>query len=267
MKKAGIHPMAVVHPSARISDGVEIGPYSIIGEHVSIGKGTVIGAQVVIEGYCSIGQDNTIFTGAVIGSPPQDLKFKGEKTSVEIGKRNTIREFVTINLGTAGGGGKTFVGDDNLLMAYCHVAHDCILGNNIIMGNGATLGGHVRLEDRVIVSGLTGVHHYVSVGCMTLLGGCSKVVVDIPPYCIADGHPAEVCGLNLIGLKRNNIPMERRNCLKRAHKLLSDSGLNHSQALEKMQKEISQTPEVKHFMEFIRKTGQGNMRRALQPKR
>ncbi len=266
MKKAEIHPTAIVYPGARISEDVRIGPYSIVGEHVSIGKGTSIGSRVVIEGCCSIGEDNTIFTGAVIGSPPQDLKFKGEKTFLEIGNYNTIREFVTINLGTSGGRGKTVIGNDNLLMAYCHVAHDCILGNHIIMANGATLGGHVILEDRVIISGLTGVHHYIRVGCMSLLGGCSKVLVDIPPYCIADGHPAKVRGLNIIGLKRNNIPLERRNHLKHAYKLLYRSGLNSSQALGRIQKEIPETPEAAHLIEFIKKISQGKMGRAHQPK-
>ena len=266
MKKAKVHPTAVVHPGAEISDDVKIGPYSIIGEHVSIGRGTRIRSQVVIEGYSRIGQDNNIFTGAVIGSPPQDLKFKGEKSFLEIGNRNTIREFVTINVGTRGGGGKTVIGNDNLLMAYCHVAHDCILGNNVIMANGATLGGHVTLEDRVIISGLTGVHHYVRVGCMTLVGGCSKVLADIPPYCIADGHPAKVRGLNSVGVRRNNVPPERRNHLKRAYKLLCRSGLNSSQAVERIQDEIPETPEIRHLVEFVKNISQGKMGRAKQRK-
>ena len=266
MRKTEIHSSAIVHPAAQISDGVKIGPYSVVGEHVSIGKSTSVGAHVIIEGYCSIGEDNTIFSSAVVGSSPQDLKFKGEKTFVKIGNRNTIREFVTINLGTSGGGGETLIGDDNLLMAYCHIAHDCILGNHIVMANGATLGGHVILEDRVIISGLTGVHHYVRVGCMTLLGGCSKLLVDIPPYCIADGHPAKVRGLNVIGLKRNNIPLERRNQLKSVYRILYKSGLNFSQALEKINGEVSQTPEVIHLTEFVKETSQGRMGRARQPK-
>lgn len=266
MRRTKIHPTAVIHPAAKISDDVKIGPHSVIGEHVSIGKGTSVGCQVVIEGYCRIGEDNKIFTGAVIGSPPQDLKFKGEKTFLEIGSHNTIREFVTINLGTRGGGGKTLIGNDNLLMAYSHVAHDCMLANHIIMANAVTLGGHVILEDRVIISGLTGVHHYVRVGCLSLLGGCSKALGDIPPYCIADGRPAKVRGLNSVGLTRNNIPPEKRSHLKHAYKLLYRSGLSSSEALERIKDEIPQTPEVRHLVEFVKKIRQGKMGRANQPK-
>ncbi len=225
-----------------------------------------MGAHVVIEGYCTIGEDNKIFAGAVIGSSPQALKFKGEKTFLEIGSHNTIREFVTINLGTREGGGKTLIGNDNLLMAYCHVAHDCMLANHIIMANAATLGGHVILEDRVIISGLAGVHHYVRIGCLALLSGCSKALGDIPPYCIADGHPARVRGLNSVGLTRNDIPAESRNHLKRAYKLLYRSGLNSSEALERIRDEIPKTPEVSHLVEFVKKARQGKMGRANQPK-
>ncbi len=266
MKNVDIHGSAVVHPGAQISDDVEIGPHSVIGEHVSIGRGTKIGSQVVVEDFSSIGEDNNIFTGAVIGTIPQDLKFKGEKSFLEIGNRNTIREFVTINRGTSKGGGKTVIGDDNLLMAYCHVAHDCNLGNHVVMANAATLGGHVILEDRVIVSGLTGLHHYVRVGCMSLLGGCSKVLIDIPPYCIADGRPAKVRGLNSIGLRRNNIPVERRNHLKSAYKLLYRSGLNYSVALVRIEDELPETPEVRHLVEFVKTITHGKMGRAKQPR-
>ena len=261
-----IHSTAIIHDGAEISEDVKVGPYSIIGENVSIGRGTRIGVRVVIDGWCSIGEENSIFTGAVIGSPPQDLKFKGEKTTVKIGNRNRIREFVTINFGTAGGRGETVVGDNNLLMAYSHVAHDCILGNCVIMANAATLGGHVILEDSVIISGLAGVHHYVRIGCMSMVGGDSKVVVDIPPYCIVDGHPAKVRGVNVIGLRRHNISQERRNCLKQAYRLLYRSKLNRSQALARIETEVARTPEVEHLVEFVRKIGQGTSGRALQPK-
>lgn len=261
-----IHPTAIVHAGAQISDGVKIGPYSIIGENVSIGRDTTISAHVVIEGWCSIGEENAIFTGAVIGSSPQDLKFKGEKATVKIGNRNTIREFVTINFGTAGGGGETKIGDDSLLMAYSHVAHDCVIGNHVIMANAATLGGHVTLEDSVIISGLAGVHHFVRIGCMSIVGGDSKVVVDIPPYCIVDGHPARVRGVNIIGLRRHNIPQERRNCLKQAYKLLYRSNLNYFQALERIKTEVIQTPEIVHLTEFVMETRQGKLGRAHQPK-
>ena len=259
-----IHPTAIVHPAAKISGKVEIGPYCTIGEHVSIGTGTIISGRVTIEGNCSIGENNKIYTGAVIGSPPQDIKFKGEKTRLSIGNGNTIREFVTINVGTTGGGGITKIGDGTLLMAYCHIAHDCIVGSKVIIANAATLGGHVILEDEVIVSGLAGIHHFVRVGSMAILGGCSKLTVDIPPYCMADGYPATVRGLNVIALRRSNIPQERRNHLKKAYKILYRSGLNVHQALERIEKEIPNEHEIRHLVEFIKRTREGKSGRALQ---
>jgi len=259
-----IHPTAAVHPGAQISDSALVGAYVIIGENVKIGPGTEIGAHAVIEGYTEIGSENRVFTGAVIGSIPQDLKYMGERTEVIIGDRNTIREFVTINSGTVGGGGKTVIGSDNLIMAYSHIAHDCRVSNHVVMANGATLGGHVVLEDRVIVSGLTALHHFVRVGRLTMLGGCSKVVIDVPPYALCEGNPAKVYGLNVVGLRRNLIPLENRNCLKKAFKLLYGSGLNCSQAIDRIRGEITQTAEIKHLVEFIEKISEGKSGRAFQ---
>jgi UDP-N-acetylglucosamine acyltransferase len=261
-----IHPSAVIHPAAQISDNVKIGPYSVCGENVSIGSGTTIGAHVVLDGWCRIGEHNTIHTGAVIGSPPQDMKYKGEKTKLTIGNHNVIREFVTLNIGTKGGGGETKVGDGNLLMAYSHVAHDCIIGNRVVMANAATLGGHVVLEDGVIMSGLSGVHHFVRIGSLSIVGGCSKVLVDIPPYCMVDGRPAKVRGLNVIGLRRSKVPLETRNALKEAYRLLYRSELNIDKALEKIAAEVPDNPEVRHVVEFIKETARGKSGRALQPK-
>ena len=259
-----VHPTAVVAPGAEIGPDVEIGPYAVIGNDVKIGRGTRIGPHAVIAGVCEMGEDNRIFSTAVIGSCPQDLKYRGEKTSVKIGSRNTIREFVTINTGTQGGGGETSIGDDNLIMAYCHIAHDCVISNRVVMANGATLGGHVVLEDRVIVSGLTALHHFVRIGCLAMLGGCSKVVIDVPPYALFGGNPAKVHGLNVVGLKRNSVPPESRNALKKAFKLLYNSGLNASQAIEKIKEEVVRTDEVDRLVNFIKETSRGRSGRALQ---
>ncbi len=259
-----VHPSAVVHPGAVISDGVEIGPYSVIGENVKIGAGTKIASHVVIDGVCELGEENKVFPSAVIGTSPQDLKYKGERTSVKIGSRNTIREFVTINTGTVGGGGLTVVGDDNLIMAYCHIAHDCMISNKIVMANGATLGGHVIIEDRVVVSGMTALHHFVRIGRLAMLGGCSKVVIDVPPYALYGGNPASVHGLNVVGLKRSNIPLQNRNELKKAFKILYNSGLNSAQAVDRIKTDVAQTEEVSHLVDFLGEISRGRSGRALQ---
>ncbi len=261
---SGAHNTAVIHPKAEIGPDVEIGPCAVIGPGVRIGRGTKIGPHAVIDGICELGEDNKVFAGAVIGSCPQDLKYRGEETSVKIGSRNTIREFVTINTGTVGGGGVTRVGDDNLIMAYCHIAHDCFVGSRVIMANGATLGGHVVLEDRVIVSGLTALHHFVRIGSLAMLGGCSKVVMDVPPYALFGGNPACVHGLNVVGLKRNKVSLENRNALKKAYKILYGSGLNSSQAVDKIKEDVPQVPEVARLLEFLLQIPCGKAGRALQ---
>lgn len=259
-----VHPTAIVAPGAEIARDVEIGPYAVIGGDVKIGRGTKIGSHAVVEGISELGEENRIFSHAVIGSPPQDLKYRGEKTTVKIGDRNTIREFVTVNTGTSGGGGRTVIGSDNLIMAYCHIAHDCVLSDRIVMANGATLGGHVVLEDRVIVSGLTALHHFVRIGRLAMLGGCSKVVVDVPPYALFGGNPAGVHGLNVVGLKRNSVPIENRTALKRAFKLLYNSDLNSSQAVERIKKDVERTEEVARLITFIEETSRGRSGRAFQ---
>ncbi|MDP8247151.1 MAG: acyl-ACP--UDP-N-acetylglucosamine O-acyltransferase [Candidatus Tritonobacter lacicola] len=252
-----IHETAIVHPKARIDKGVKIGPYSIIGEYVKIGRGTVVGPHVVIKGWTTIGGDNRIFQFASIGEINQDLKYRGEETHLEIGERNTIREYVTMQIGTEAGGGLTKVGDDNLFMNYSHVAHDCIIGNGCIMANVATLGGHITIDDGAIIGGMVGIHQFCRVGRLAIIGGCSKVTQDIPPFMMADGPRAVVRGVNLVGLKRRDFSEKVINGLKRAYRILYRSGLNVSQAVEKMEAEPERIPEVVELAEFIKGSERG----------
>lgn len=256
MLKAKIHPTAIIDKKAQISDEVKVGPYAIIGANVKIGKGTQIGAFCVLDGHTEIGKNCKISSSAVIGSIPQDLKFKGEKTSLKIGDNNIIREFVTINTGTAEGG-KTSIGDNNLFMAYGHVAHDCKVGSNCIIANNGTLAGFVTLEDRAVIGGLVAVHQYTRIGTLSIIGGCSKVVQDVPPYSTCDGHPAKVYGLNLVGLKRAGISKEVIQNLKHAFKLLFFSRLSIKHATEKIQKEITGTKEVANLVKFVTSSERG----------
>ncbi|AZR73950.1 acyl-[acyl-carrier-protein]--UDP-N-acetylglucosamine O-acyltransferase [Anoxybacter fermentans] len=257
---AKIHETAIVHPGAKIGKNVEIGPYSIIGPNVEIGDNTKIGPHVVIDGWTKIGCNNKIFFGASIGLEPQDLKFHGEKSYLFIGDNNTIREYVTINRGTENGGGETRIGNNNLIMAYCHVAHDCQLGNHIIMSNAANLAGHVIVEDHAVIAGLAGIHQFVRIGKMAMVGAHTKVVKDVPPYIIVDGHPARVAGINVVGLRRNGISPELRQEIKRAYKILYRSDLNISQAIERMDQELETSPEIEHFLRFLRNATRGIVR-------
>ncbi len=257
-----IHPAAIVHPGARIAPGVEIAPHASIGGNVSIASGTVIGNGVFIDGRTNIGEGNKIFPGAVIGTEPQDLKYQGEETSLEIGNNNTIREYVTINRGTVGGGGKTTIGSDCLLMAYTHIAHDCHIGDRVVMSNLATLGGHITIQDGVWIGGLVGIHHFVTLGRLAFIGGYSKVVKDVPPFMLADGQPAAVKGLNVVGLRRENFSKEQLASIKKAYQILYRSQLNTSRAMEKIEREIKMTEEVSFLLEFIKRTARGKMGRA-----
>ncbi|MBU4345734.1 MAG: acyl-ACP--UDP-N-acetylglucosamine O-acyltransferase [Candidatus Omnitrophica bacterium] len=248
---------AIVSKGAKLAKGVQIGPYTIIGNNVVIGSGTRLGAYCVIEGNTSIGKDCQIFTGAVLGSPPQDLKYKGEKSFLEIGNHNIIREYCTFNPGT-GENGRTVVGNNNLFMAYAHIAHDCIVGDDCIIANNGTLAGHVTIEDRAVVGGFAAIHQFARVGRFSIIGGCSKVIQDIPPYSTCDGHPAVCYGLNLIGLRRNSIPRESINQLKQAFKVLFNSGLSTKHALEKLEKEIIKpVEEVLCLINFIKNSQRG----------
>ncbi|MEZ4598880.1 MAG: acyl-ACP--UDP-N-acetylglucosamine O-acyltransferase [Syntrophotaleaceae bacterium] len=252
-----IHNTAIVHENARIGKNVEIGPYAVIGEHVVIGDGTRIGAHTVIEGWTEIGRDNRIYQFASIGADPQDLKFSGEKSHLKIGDRNMIREFVTLHRGTTEGGGMTVIGSDSLLMAYSHVAHDCILGDRVILANAATLAGHVRIDEYAILGGLCAVHQFTRVGCHVMVSGGAMVTQDIPPYTIAQGDRAKTVGINQVGLKRRNFSEEAIRDIKQAYKLVFRSGLRMEDALAQIDAEMENSKEVAVFTAFIRESVRG----------
>jgi UDP-N-acetylglucosamine acyltransferase len=252
-----IHPTAIISPEAEIAEDVEIGAYSIIGPDVHIGKQTVVGPHVVIETHTDIGERCHIYQFAAIGAAPQDLKFKGEKTRVIIGNDNTIREFVTIHRATAAATGTTIMGDHNLIMAYSHIAHNCILDNHIIMVNAANLAGHIHVEDYAIIGGLSGVHQFTRIGAHCMIGGASAVTRDVAPYLIAAGNHATTHGLNVVGLKRRGFEDETINDIKRAYTLVFRSSLLLRTAIDKVRDEINDSPEVRHFLEFIEKSERG----------
>lgn len=252
-----IHQTALVDPRAELDGDVEVGPYSIVGPRVKIGKGTRVKSHVVIEGHTTLGEGNLIFQFATVGSVPQDLKYKGEDSQLIIGHHNTIREFVSLNPGTAGGGMVTRIGDHNLLMMYCHIAHDCILGGHNIIANGATLGGHVVIEDFVIVGGLVGIHQFVKVGTSAILGAGSMVSKDIPPYCNATGDRARLRGLNSEGLRRRGLSKEQIEGLKKAYRIIFQSGLRVKEALGTVRKAIPNSPEVDHLVTFVEQSRRG----------
>ena len=251
-----IHPSAVVSPSANIGKNVEIGPFCVIGDNVEIGDGSVIGPNAVIHGWTSIGKDCRIFQFASVGEDPQDLKFKGEKSYTFIGDRTTIREGATIHRAT-GEENETRIGSDCLLMAYIHVAHNCILGNHVIMSNLASCAGHAIVEDRVVIGGMAGVHQFVKIGRNAMVGGMSKLVQDVVPYTIVDGHPAKVVGLNSVGISRAGIPLEARHNIKKAYKILYRSGLTLTEAIAVIEQEVDSCEEVEHFLRFLRNAERG----------
>ncbi len=232
---ARIHPSALVDPGAELADDVEVGPFSVIGAHVHIGSGTTIGAHVVVEGRTSIGRDNRIFQFASVGAAPQDKKYAGEPTRLEIGDGNTIREFVTINTGTVQDEGVTRLGDDNWIMAYVHIAHDCRLGSHLILANAVQLAGHVHLGDWVFLGGLSGVHQFVRVGAHAMTGFQTRLSQDLPPFVTAAGNPAEAQGINQEGLKRRGYSAERIARIKQMHRALYRKGLTLSAAVAEIE--------------------------------
>ncbi|MFH1479508.1 MAG: acyl-ACP--UDP-N-acetylglucosamine O-acyltransferase [Candidatus Omnitrophota bacterium] len=255
-KKMNIHSAAVIDAKARLADQIEVGPYAIIGPNVEIEKNVKIGPHVVIDGYTTIGEGTHVFAGACIGSIPQDLKYKGVKSFLRIGKNNTIREYATFNPGTDEGS-VTQIGDGNLFMAYSHVAHDCKVGSNCIIANSGTLAGHVTLEDRVVIGGLTAIHQFVTIGRLSIVGGCSKVVQDVPPFSTCDGHPVRIYGLNSIGLSRAGISKESQTALKKAFRILFRSKLSFKNGLDKVREEIKGVKEVDYLTDFIKKSTRG----------
>jgi UDP-N-acetylglucosamine acyltransferase len=252
-----IHQTALINRQAEIDSDVEIGPYSVIGAGVRIGRATKVASHVVIEGRTSLGQGNTIYQFATIGSRPQDLKYRGEASELIIGNHNTVREYVSLNPGTAGGGMVTRVGDHNLLMMHCHIAHDCLIGNHNIIANGATLGGHVVIEDYVIVGGLVGIHQFARIGSGAILGAGSMVSKDVPPFCNATGDRARLRGLNLEGLKRRGFTTAAIDALKKAYRIIFLSKLKTKEALEKVRHEVSPTAEIDILLAFIAQSQRG----------
>jgi UDP-N-acetylglucosamine acyltransferase len=255
-----IHDTALIDRSAELESDVEVGPYSIIGPQVKIGKGTKIKSHVVVEGRTKIGEGNVIFSFATVGTVPQDMKYKGEASELIIGNYNTIREYASLNPGTQGGGMVTQVGDYNLLMMYCHIAHDCTLGNRNIIANGATLGGHVVIEDFVIVGGLVGIHQFVRVGTSALLGAGSMVSKDVPPFCNATGDRARLRGLNVEGMKRRGFDKGNIATLKRAYRMVFQAKLKTKDALEKVRREFPASDEVQRLVSFIAGSQRGTCR-------
>lgn len=255
-----IHATAIVDPKARIADSVEIGPYSIIGPHVEIGANTIIGPHVVVEGHTRIGTDNRIFQFCSIGAAPQDKKYAGEETLLEIGDRNTIRESCTFNIGTIQDGGLTKVGNDNWIMAYVHVAHDCIVGNNVILANSVQLAGHVQVGDFVIIGGLSGVHQFVRIGAHAMAGMTTSLSQDLPPYVMASGNPAEARGMNFEGLRRRGFSDAAIAALRRAYKTLYKSGLRLEEARDAIAAEQETHPELRPLVDFLSVAGRGIVR-------
>ena len=251
-----VHSTAVIHPKARIGDGCEIGPYCVIGEHVALGSGCRLHSHVVIDGHTRIGNGNEIFPFASIGLKTQDLKWAGGVTRTEIGDNNTFRECVTIHSAT-GDGEATVIGSNNHILAYCHVAHNAVLGNDIIMSNVATLAGHVVVEDSAVVGGLAAVHQFCRIGKLSMIGGCSKVVQDVPPFMIADGNPAETRTINKVGMERKGVSEDVQTALRQAYKILFREGLSISNALTRIENDLTPFPEVKHLVEFVRGSGRG----------
>lgn len=252
-----IHPTALVSPGARIAEGVEIGPYCVIGPDVAIGARTRLGPHVVVDGVTTIGEDNTIAGQANLGGPPQDLSYKGEPTRLRIGSRNTIREFVTINRGTVKGGGETVVGNDCLLMACCHVAHDCELGDRIIMGNNALLAGHVLVGRNANISGGAAAHHFVTIGSFAYVGGMTRMVQDVPPFMILEGHPSRVRGVNVIGLQRGGMSDREVEALRQAYRRIWRSESTRRTVLEELKNEYPDMQLVQQLVKQLEQTELG----------
>ncbi len=253
---AGIHPTALVDPGATIGSNVTIGPFAIIGPDCSVGDGCVIAARATLERHVRLAANVRVGVGSVLGGDPQDLKFKGEVTTVEVGPGTTIREYSTINRGTSQSF-KTTVGANCFIMSYVHLAHDCHIGDGVILGNTVQLAGHVTIEDRAIISGVTAVHQFVKIGKHSFIGGCSRVPKDVAPYVKAVGNPIKLFGLNSVGLERSGFPEEVRRELKRAYRMFFKSELNLSQAREKAAAELHPYPEVQEFLRFFDASDRG----------
>lgn len=255
--KQTIHPTAIIDPSAELSEGVHVGAYCIVGANTRIGVGTRLEPHVIIQDYTIIGKECHIHGGANLGGPPQDAKFRGEESYVVIGDNNIVREFVTIHR-ACGEGKATRVGNENMLMAYVHIGHNCEIGNNVVLASYVGLSGHVTVSDRANIGGISGIHQFCRIGRLAMIGGLSGVVQDVPPFMLANGRPARVYDVNVRGLRRANISSKVRGELREAFKLLYRSSLNTSQALEVIESEFEHSPELDHLIEFIKGTRSGD---------
>jgi UDP-N-acetylglucosamine acyltransferase len=255
-----IHPTAIVHPEARLAASVDVGAYSIVGAHVEVGQGTSIGPHVVIDGYTRIGRENRISAFSVIGGPPQDKKYAGEPTGLEIGDRNTIREYCTFSTGTAQDTGITRIGNDNWIMAYCHIAHDCQVGDDIIFANNTQLAGHVLVQNFAVLGGFTGVHQFVRIGAHSMTGGGTILRQDLPPYVTAVGNPTKTFGINAEGLRRRGFSEATINGITRAYKVLYRSGLTLADAQTSIATQAAELPELRTLAEFLGAAKRGIVR-------
>jgi UDP-N-acetylglucosamine acyltransferase len=252
-----IHPTAIVSHGAQLDSTVTVGPYAIIGPHVRIAAGSSIGPHAVVEGHTTLGERSRIFHHASVGAVPQDLKYRGEPSQLILGDDNTVREFATLHIGTEGGGGVTRVGDKNLFMAYSHVAHDCQVGSGCIFANSATLAGHVEVADSVILGGLSAVHQFTRLGKHSFLAAACVAVMDVPPYCIAQGNRAELAGLNTVGLGRSGFTEEQIARIKEAYRLLFRSKLGLQQALAELKTQFAGKSEIEELMQFVTTSKRG----------
>lgn len=250
-----IHPSAIVDPEARLDPSVEVGPGCVVGPGVKIGKGTVLKSHVVVEGWTELGEGNILFPFTVVGAVPQDLKYKGEKTKLIIGNNNTIREGVTINLGTVQGGGATQIGNGNLIMSYVHLGHDCRVGSHCVLSSYCGFAGHVEIEDYAIVGGMVGVSQFIRIGAHCYIGGCSALDHDVPPFCVAIGvRPAQVKGVNIVGLRRRGFTAEKIQKLNECVKLWTRPDVEKEQCLLEIESQYGDVTEVQQLVQFIRKS-------------
>lgn len=255
---------AHVHPEAKLGRDVEVGPFAVIGPNVEIGDGTRIGPHCIVEGHTVIGRNNWLVGHVSLGGPPQDISYRGEPTRLRVGDNNTFREFVTVNVGTAKGDGITIIGSKCLFMACSHVGHDCIVGDGVIMVNNALIGGHVLVEDRAIINGAAAITQFATIGALAYIGGLTRIVQDVPPFMIIEGHPAKVRGINLIGLKRSGASEQTIDALKDAHRMIYRSGKLHSEAFAELECRPDPTPEVTHLIQFLKNKQKGKNGRARE---
>jgi UDP-N-acetylglucosamine acyltransferase len=259
MSDVQIHPTAIVDPKAEVGAGSIVGPYCVIGPNVVLGPNCWLQHHITLQGPTRAGAGNKFYAYCSIGQQTQDLKYAGEPTYLEIGDENTFREFVTVNRSTLSSG-KTRIGSRGNFLAYSHIGHDCVVGNEVVFSNNGTLAGHVQVDDNAVMGGLTAVHQFCRVGRFAITGGCSKIVQDVPPFMIADGNPAEIRGVNLVGLERKKFPADRVKLIKEAFRLIYRSKYNTAQALEAVRKDLAQSEEVREILEFIENSQRGIIR-------